>query len=51
VFVLDLVTGQSIHVAEGFGAVWLNDHTLIIEMLAKCYDPATEARVAQGCGG
>jgi WD40 repeat protein len=51
VFVLDLATGQSIHVAEGFGPVWLNDHTLIIEMLAKCYDPATEARVAQGCGG
>ncbi len=47
VSIVDLATGQSFHVAEGYWPAWLNDHTLIIEM-DSCYDPTTEARVAPG---
>jgi len=50
VFVVDATAGQTTHVAEGSDPTWLDDQTLIIEM-DRCYDPATEARVAQGCGG
>ena len=37
VSVVDVATGQVTHVAEGYSPIWLDDHTLIIEM-DRCYD-------------
>jgi dipeptidyl aminopeptidase/acylaminoacyl peptidase len=34
VFVVDVATGETTFVAEGFASDWLDDHTLIIERLA-----------------
>ena len=49
VFVADVATGQATYVAEGGGATWLDDHTLIVGM-SKCYDASTGAW-GNGCGG
>jgi hypothetical protein len=48
VYVVDVATGWSTYVAEGFLPTWVDDHTLIVEM-NHCYDPDLGAR--GGCGG
>jgi Tol biopolymer transport system component len=50
VSIVDVATGQVTHVAEGYSPIWLDDHTLIIEM-ERCYDHENAARVLTGCGG
>ena len=51
VFVVDVATGQAIHVAEGSHPTWLDDQTLIVEA-PSCYDPATGGRRGEaGCLG
>jgi len=51
VSIVDVSSGATWHVAEGYRPTWLDDHTLIVEMHDQCYDRATAARVRQGCGG
>jgi Tol biopolymer transport system component len=48
VFVADATTGQVMYVTEGGWTTWLNDHTLIVETVDRCYNPTTGERAAPG---
>jgi hypothetical protein len=49
---MEVATGHATYVAEGWEPTWLNDHTLIVEMPNRCYDPAIGAWITGGgCPG
>jgi hypothetical protein len=49
VFVVDVANGEATYVGEGAYPVWVDDHTLIVE-IDRCYDHESGAR-AEGCSG